>query len=133
MEKTKKTHYLDLSRRESQIMDVIYRVGEASVAEVQEELPDPPGYNSVRVTLTILERKGYLKHYEKGQRYIYKPVLVHDRAKKSVLKHLLNTFFDDSPSRALSTLLDMSASDLTDKEIDELSRMIEQAKKRRKK
>jgi len=128
---TQKTHYLDLSRRESQIMDVIYRLGEAGVSEVQAELPDPPGYNSVRVTLTILERKGFLKHWKKGQRYIYRPVLVPDRAKESVLKHLLTTFFEDSPTNVVSTLLDMSASRLSDKEIDELSSMIKQAKKRR--
>jgi predicted transcriptional regulator len=133
MKKTQKSHYLDLSRRESQIMDVVYRLREAGVAEVQAELPDPPGYNSVRVTLTILERKGFLKHLKKGKRYIYRPVLVPDRAKVSVLKHLQKIFFEDSPTRVISTLLDMSASQLSDKEIDELSHMIKEAKKRRSK
>lgn len=133
MKKTQKSHYLDLSRRESQIMDVVYRLREAGVAEVQAELPDPPGYNSVRVTLTILERKGFLKHLKKGKRYIYRPVLVPNRAKVSLLKHLQTIFFEDSPTRIISTLLDMSASQLSDKEIDELSRMIKQAKKRRSK
>lgn len=129
----KKMNYLNLSRRESQIMDVIYRFGEASVADVLKELPDPSGYNSIRVILTILEKKGYLKHYKEGQRYIYQPVLVPDIAKRSVLKHMLTTFFDDSATQILSTLLDMSAAELTDTEIEELSHMIEKAKKERKK
>ncbi len=129
----KKMSYLNLSRRESQIMDIVYRLGEASVADVLKELPDPPGYNSIRVILTILEKKDYLKHHKEGQRYIYQPVLVHDIAKRSVLKHMLTTFFDDSATQILSTLLDISATELTDTEIEELSRMIEQAKKERKK
>jgi predicted transcriptional regulator len=128
-----KSHYLDLSRRESQIMDIVYRLGKASVFEVLEELPDPPGYNSVRVTLTILEKKGFLTHEKKGQRFIYCPILVPERAKQSVLKQLLATFFDGSPSLAISTLLDMSASELSEDEINELSRMIQNAKKGRSK
>ncbi len=128
-----KMPYLNLSRRERQIMDVIYRLGKASVAEVLKELPDPPGYNSVRVTLTILENKSYLKHHKEGQRYIYKPVLVLDKAKRSVLKHMLTTFFDDSAPKVLSTLLDMSEAELSDAEIEELSRLVEKAKKERKK
>lgn len=129
----KKIPYLNLSRRESQIMDVIYRLGEASVAEVLDEIPAPPGYNSIRVILTILENKGYLKHRKEGQRYIYQPVLVPDKAKQSVLKHMLTTFFDDSATQVLSTLLNMSTTKLSDVEIKELSQMIEQVKKERKK
>jgi BlaI family penicillinase repressor len=121
--------FLNLSRRERQIMDAIYRLGEASVAEVLEEIPDPPGYNSVRVTLTILERKGHLKHRKKGQKYIYRPVFVSERARRSALKHILSTFFEDSTPKVLSTLLDMSASKLTEEEMDELSLMIQNAKK----
>ena len=123
----------NLSRRERQIMDVIYHLGEASVADVLEEIPDPPGYNSVRVTLTILERKGHLKHRREGQKYIYKPVFISERASRSALKHLLSIFFEDSTPKILSTLLDMSASNLTEKDLDELSLMIQNAKKERSK
>lgn len=126
---TKNMSYLNLSRRESQIMDVIYRLGEANVAEVLAEMDDPPGYNSVRVILNILENKGYLKHHKVGQRYIYQPIQVLDKARRSMLKHLLATLFHGSPTLVLSTLLDLSAAELTDKEIEELSQMIEQAKK----
>ena len=129
----KKMPYLNLSRRESQIMDIIYRLGKASVADVLNEIPDPPGYNSIRVLLTILEKKGHLKHHKEGQKYIYSPVMVPDKAKESVMKHMLNTFFDGSPSKVMSTLLDMSASELSDKEIDQLSQMIAKARKERKK
>lgn len=126
-----KIYHHNLSRRERQIMDAIYLLGEASVADVLEEIPDPPGYNSVRVTLTILERKGHLKHKKEGQKYIYHPVFVSERARRSVLKHVLSTFFEDSTPKVLSTLLDMSAAKLTEKEMDELSRMIQNAKKER--
>lgn len=126
-----KTYHHNLSRRERQIMDAIYLLGEASVAEVLEEIPDPPGYNSVRVTLTILERKGHLKHRKEGQKYIYRPVFISERARRSALKHVLSTFFEGSTPKVLSTLLDMSASKLTEKEMEELSQMIQKAKKER--
>ena len=125
--------YIDLSRRERQIMDIIYRFGEASVADVLNNLLYPPGYNSVRVILTILEDKGHLTHKQEGQRYIYMPVEHRERAKKSVLKHLITTFFENSTPKVLSALLDISASDLSEVELDELSKMIEQAKKEKQK
>ncbi len=125
----KNPSYLNLSRRESQIMDIIYRLGEASVANVLEALPDPSGYNSVRVILTILEKKGYLIHNKEGQKYVYTPTELPEKTRRSVLKHLMSTFFDGSTPQILSTLLDMSASELSEKELDELSEMIEKAKK----
>ena len=123
--------YLELSRRERQIMDVIYRLGKASVADVQDKIPDPPGYNSVRVTLTILENKGHLTHWKEGQKYIYKPTELPETAKRSALQHLVHTFFQGSTPNVVMTLLDMSASKLSQQELDELSEIIEQAKQGR--
>ena len=121
--------FMDLSRRERQIMDIIYRIGEASVADVLKNLPDPPGYNSIRVILTILEDKGHLKHRQEGQKYIYMPIEKREQAKKSALRHMVATFFEGSAPNVLSTLLDISASRLTEEELEELAAMIEKAKK----
>lgn len=118
-----------LSRRESQIMDVLYRLGEASVAEVVARIPDTPAYNSVRVTLGILEKKGVVQHRQDGPRYVYRPVLSPDKATRSAVGHLLRTFFDGSPSKAILTLLDMSSDRLSQDELDELAAWIEHAKK----
>ena len=129
MSNMKKPFYIFLSRRESQILDIIYRLGQSSVSDVLKHIPDRPAYNSVRVILTILENKGYLRHHKEGQRYIYTPTELRDNAKKSALKHLVSTFFEGSAPKAVSTLLDMSASKLSREELNELSEMIEQAKK----
>ena len=129
----KKPLYIFLSRRESQILDAIYRLGQGGVSDVIKHIPDRPAYNSVRVILTILENRGYLRHHKEGQRYIYTPTERRDNAKKSALKHLVSTFFDGSAPKAVSTLLDMSASKLSQEELNELSEMIEQAKKERQK
>jgi len=120
--------YTQLSRRESQIMDIIYHLGEATVAQVLERMPDPPGYNSVRITLGILEKKGYLRHRQDGQRYVYAPVVPPEKAKRSVMGHLLKTFFAGSTSHAVLTLLDMSSSRISDAELDEIAAWIEQAR-----
>ena len=119
----------DLSRRERQIMDVIYRNGKATASEVKDLLPDPPGYSSVRALLRILEEKGLLKHQNKGARYIYSPVINREKAKNSALKHLMTTFFENSTERVVSTLLDISSSKLTKQELDRMSELIEKAKK----
>lgn len=126
MNKALHTH---LSRRESQIMDLIYRLGEASVADVVTRMPDQPAYNSVRVTLGILEKKGYVTHRQDGQRYIYRPVLSPETATQSALSHLLKTFFGGSASRAILTLLDMSSDRLSQEELDHLAEWIEHARK----
>lgn len=120
--------YTQLSRRESQIMDIIYHLGEATVAQVLDKMADPPGYNSVRITLGILEKKGYLRHHRDGQRYVYAPIVSPEKAKRSVLGHLLKTFFAGSTSSAILTLLDMSSSRLSEEELDEISAWIEQAR-----
>ena len=127
MNKPLHTH---LSRRESQIMDIIYRLGEASVADVLKHMPDQPAYNSVRVTLGILEKKGYVRHRQEGQRYIYEPVVSPERATRTVLSHVLKTFFDGSSSRAILTLLDMSESRLSKDDLAEIEQWLAEAKRK---
>lgn len=128
-----KSSEIYLSRRERQVMDIIYRLGEASVADVLDHLPDPPGYNSIRAILKILEDKGRLTHRKESQKFIYIPTVQPDKAKRSAMAHLVHTFFEGSAPQAVSTLLDMSAENLSDKELQTLSEMIEKAKAERKK
>jgi len=118
-----------LSRRERQIMDIIYQKGEATVAEVRKLLPDPPSYSSVRALMSVLKKKGYLKHKEQGRRYIYYPTIALDRVKSSALKHLMETFFDDSAERVMAALLNIRGVDLSKKELERMARLIEEAKK----
>ena len=118
-----------LSRRERQIMDVIYQRGQATAAEVQESMPDPPGYSAVRAMLRLLEEKGYLIHEQDGPRYVFKPTLAREKARKSALKQMLETFFDGSTEQAMAALLNLSKSKLSDEELDRLSQMISTAKK----
>lgn len=124
------THHKQLSRRERQIMDVIYQRGQATAAEVLEGLPDPPSYSAVRAMLRLLEEKGYLSHDQDGPRYVFVPTLAREKARKSALKQMLQTFFDGSTEEAVATLLDMSRAKLSKEELDRLSRMIEDARKK---
>ena len=126
----KPTPLLNLSRRERQIMDVVYARGQVTVAEVLEDLPDPPSYSAVRAMLGKLERKQYLRHEEHGPRYVYVPTLPREAVQETALERMMNTFFDGSPSKAVAAILDMSALDLTDAEIDEMAKLIEQARGR---
>lgn len=125
---TKNAH-TNLSRRERQIMDIIYGQGQATAAEVMERLPDPPGYSAVRAMLRLLEEKGYLKHEQDGMRYIYLPTLSREKARQSALKQLVQTFFDGSTEEAVAAILDMSRSKLSDNDLDRLSDLIEKARK----
>jgi predicted transcriptional regulator len=124
---TKPTHR-DLSRRERQIVDILYSQGRATAAEVQAALPDPPSYSAVRAMLRILEDKGHVKHEQDGPRYVYLPTLGRDNAKRSALHHVLKTFFNGSTEQAISALLDEPASKLSDAELDRLSRLIDRAR-----
>jgi len=117
-----------LSRRERQIMDVLYSRGSATAAEVQQNISDPPGYSAVRALLRILEDKGHVKHSYDGPRYVYAPVVSRPVAQKSALRQLVKTFFDGSTSNAVAALLDMSGKDLSESELDRLARIVEQAK-----
>lgn len=114
----------NLSRRERQIMDVVYRLGAAPAAEIQESMPDPPSYSAVRAQLSILEEKGYLKHEKRARRYIYSPTVAPARAKRSALKSLLATFFDNSAENLVAALLDPKDQKLSDEEIERIHRLI---------
>jgi predicted transcriptional regulator len=118
-----------LSRRERQIMDIIYQRGQATAAEVQESLPDPPSYSAVRAMLRLLDEKGYLKHEQDGPRYLFKPTLAREKARKSAMKQMLETFFDGSTEQAVAALLNLSKSKLGKEELDRMSQMVETAKK----
>jgi len=120
----------ELSRRERQIMDAVYRLGEASAAEVARALPDQPAYNAVRVTLGILEKKGFLRHRQDGPRYVYFPTIAREKAKHSAMKHVLRTFFQGSPSAAILALLGGEAAKLSRKDLDEIAAAIAQARKK---
>ena len=124
----KETH-LHLSRRERQIMDVIYSHGVVTVQEVVDRIPDPPSYSAVRAMLRVLEEKGHVKHREDGPRYVYLPTVPRDEASRSALRQLVRTFFDGSAQQAAAALLDMSGSDLSEEELDRLSDAIEEARK----
>ena len=125
-----KSPYLDLGRRERQIMDVIYRLGRASVQEVIVQLPDPPSYSAVRAMMGKLEEKGHLTHEADGPRYVYFPVHAREEATRSALRRMLRTFFDGSPSKAVAAVLDVSGRSLTREELDELAGLIEDARRR---
>lgn len=118
-----------LSRRERQIMDILYRRGKASSAEVREAMEDAPSYSAVRAMLRVLEEKGHVRHQAEGLRYVFVPVVARDQAKKSAVRHLLNTFFNDSPEQIVAALLDVSSTRLTREELDRMAAMIEKARK----
>ena len=117
-----------LSRRERQIMDVIYQLGRATVTEVMDRVPDPPSYSAVRAMMRVLEEKSILRHHQDGPRYVYTPTVSHAKATNSALTRMLTTFFDGSTERAVAALLDMSSSKLNQEELDRLALLIEQAR-----
>jgi len=110
-------------------MDILHRRGHATVAEVREAMPDAPSYSSVRTTLRILEEKGHVRHQEESARYVYAPRVKREKATRSALAHLLDTFFDGSAEKAVRTLLDSSASSLSVQELDRIEQMIEKVRK----
>lgn len=120
----------NLSRRERQIMDVIYNNGEATVAHVHQQMPDPPSYTTVRTLMRLLEEKGHLKHKQDGPRYIYMPTVPKTKAQTSALRQLMDTFFNNSPTQAVAALLDLESTTLSEDEIRELETLLEQAKKK---
>jgi predicted transcriptional regulator len=118
-----------LSRRERQMMDILYQRGRATAAEVHELLADPPSYSAVRAKLRVLEEKGHIRHEAQATRYIYSPVVARDRAKESALKHLLATFYDNSAEQAMTAQLALRPGKLSREKLDGLSKLIDQAKK----
>jgi len=116
-----------LTRRERQIMDVLFQKGEATVADVMEALPDPPSYSAVRATMRILEEKGHIRHLEDGPRYVYLPKLEPQRARKAALEHLLETFFAGSAEQAVMALAELSDAELTPDQLERLADRIRKA------
>jgi len=117
-----------LTRRERQMMDIVYRRGRATAQQVHADLPDPPGYTAVRTLLRILEEKGHLRHTRDGARYVYHPVRSSRTAGRSAIRRVVRTFFDDSTAKAVAALLDASADRLSDDELDRLAGLIERAR-----
>jgi predicted transcriptional regulator len=109
-------------------MDILYRDGKATAADVRSSLPEPPSYSAVRAMLRILEDKGHIRHEADGPRYIYMPIVTRDKAKRSALRHVLHTFFDGSASQVLAALFEISPRDLDEQELARLRRMIDAAK-----
>jgi predicted transcriptional regulator len=117
-----------LSRREREVMDVLYRRGAATVSEVMEDLADPPTYSAVRSILRVLEGKGHVSHQEDGPRYVYSPAVARERARSAALDHLVNTFFGGSAERAVAALLRRSDLELSEAHLRKLAREVQQAK-----
>lgn len=128
-EKTNKPPPPRLSRRERQIMDIVYSRGRATAAEIHQALEDPPSYSAVRALLRILEEKGQLQHAQDGLRYVFSPTTPRDEARRSALRHVVETFFDDSAAQAMAALLDASRDKLSPEELQRLGQLIEQARK----
>ena len=118
-----------LSRRERQIMDIVYEMKEATAFQVMERLPSPPSYSAVRALLRVLEQKGHLVHRQDGPRYVYGPRLPKDKARRNALAHLKQTFFDGSTADVVAALLDLSEEDLSPDDYDRLAGLIDKARK----
>ena len=117
-----------LSRREREMMDIIFREGTATATEVMERMADPPSYSAVRATLRVLEQKGLLRHEDDGTRYVYRPTINRDKAKRTALDHLLTTFFDGSVANVVASLLERDEN-LSAADLDRIARLIEEARK----
>lgn len=113
-------------------MEILYRRGKASAAEVREAMEDAPGYSAVRAMLRVLEEKGHARHLEEGLKYVYVPTVARDKAKRPAVKHLLDTFFAGKPEQMVAALLDVSSTRLTREELDRMSEMIEKFKREEK-
>jgi predicted transcriptional regulator len=117
------------SRREREIMDALYRLGKGSAAQILDELSDPPSYTAIRTQLTILENKGHVRHTSDGTRYIYEPAVAREKMGKRAIDSLLKTFFGNSVERAVTALLTRKDADVSDEELERLSRLIDKARK----
>lgn len=125
----KKRESLELGRRERQILEIVFRLGEAAVGEVLAEMPDPPAYDSVRTMLRLLESKGFVQHRRVGTKYVYRPTQSRASASRSALAHLMSTFFENSVADTMAAALDLKSDDLSDDELTRLETLIEKARK----
>ena len=119
----------DLAARERQIVEAVYRLEEASVGDVLEAIANPPSYSAVRAMLTSLVQKGFLEFRMEKKRYLYRPVLEKDSARKSMLKNMLDNFFAGNPTKAVAAILDVAAANLDDEDFAEMKKLIEKARK----
>jgi len=124
-----RTTLLDFSRRERQIMDILYRLGRASAAQVLAELPGRPSYSTVRTQLRVLERKGHVRHEAVGPRYVYSPVISREKAQQVALRHVVETFFEGSVEKAVAQLLVLEGLRLRREELERVSRLIERVRR----
>jgi len=118
-----------LSRRERQIMDILFRQGRATAADVMAELPNEPSYSTVRTQLRVLEQKGHVRHEDDGVRFVYMPVVARHSARKSALRHVVETFFDGSPEKAVAALLGSEGAKLSGAQLDRIATLIDKARK----
>src|SRR5580765_2236763 len=124
-----KSRHATLARRERQIMDVLYRRGRATAAEVMEELPGDPSYSTVRTQLRVLEEKGHVRHEEQGPRYVYIPAVPLQSARKSALRHVMDTFFDGSAEKVIAALLGGEGARLSEKDLERIAQLAAKAKR----
>jgi len=124
----KKELFYRLSRRERQLLEVVYRSDGQSVAQIREKLPDPSSYSSIRALMQILEDKGFVRHEKNGKRYVYFPTIAKQRAKNDALQHLLKTFFNNSVSTAVAALLELPDAELDEGDIKEIQKMIKSSR-----
>ena len=120
-----------LTRRERQVVDILYRLGEAPVSQVRDEMQDPPGYSAVRALMNVLVRKGHLAYRRDGLRYVYRPTRPRHQAARSALKRTVQTFFEGSPEKAVAALIDMAAVEMDPRELERIEKMIRQTKERK--
>jgi predicted transcriptional regulator len=125
----RKDAHRNLSRRERQIMDILFQRGRASASEIHQALPDAPTYSAVRAKLRVLEEKGHVRHEEESLHYVYIPTVTRDSARRSALRHLVSTFFEGSAEDAIAALLDLSSADLNAADLDRIQSIVDQAKK----
>jgi len=128
----KKRLYDKLSMRERQIMDAIHRMGEATAAQVQDAIPDPPGYSAVRALLAVLQEKGLVKHDKLGRAYVYRPTVSQQKVRESALKHVVQTFFDGSVASVVASLVNSSDKNLSDEDFEKLEKLVREKRKQRK-
>jgi len=131
MAKTSDTTHASLTRRERQIMDILYRRGRATAGDVMEDLSGHPNYSTVRTQLRVLEDKGHVTHEEEGLRYVYSPAVPRSSARKSALRHLVDTFFDGAPENAVAAILGGEGSKLSDEQLDRISDLVKKSRTRR--
>ena len=131
MAKTSDTAHTSLTRRERQIMDILYRRGRATAGEVMEEVPGDPNYSTVRTQLRVLEEKGHVTHEEEGLRYVYTPAVPRTSARKSALRHLVDTFFDGAPENAVAAILGGEGSKLSDEQLDRIADLVKKSRTKR--